>query len=238
MTSKNLVKIETERLQQFIDNYFSGKSSIRVLEAGCGALTHIRLPSDAYVVGIDISREQLERTEKLDEAIHGDIQTYDLPESSFDMIICWNVLEHVKRPQEALKRFHKGLKKGGIVVITAPNPLSTKGVVTKLTPYSFHLWFYRTIRGWKEAGRNGNPPFPTYLKLSASPRAIRKFASSYSMSVVYERIFGYGDSRDVVGYKKGYVTAVVKLLNALLWIFSLGTVKPSLCQFIMVLRKE
>ncbi len=71
-----------------------------------------------------------------------------------------------------------------------------------------------------------------------TPGAIRRFASSRNMTVVYERLFGYGDSRDVTGYHKGYVTAILKILNFLVSVFSLGRIKPTLCQFMMILRKE
>ena len=76
-----LVEGETARLQAFIDTFASDRSSLKVLEAGCGALTHIALPSEAYIVGIDISKDQLDRNENLKETIHGDIQCCDLPES-------------------------------------------------------------------------------------------------------------------------------------------------------------
>ncbi len=233
----DITREETEKLQAFIDKYLSTRSSPRVLEAGCGSLTHIKLPQDAYIVGIDISKEQLERNKSLDEAIHGDIQTYDLPQAAFDMIVCWNVLEHLKHPEEALKRFHLALKEDGILVINAPNPVSTKGIFTRITPYWFHLWFYRNVRGWKEAGKNGNPPFPTYMRFSIRPEAIKRFASARKMTVVYESVFGHGDSRDVIGYSKGYVTAILNVLNFLLRVFTLGKIDPTLCQYILVLRK-
>jgi len=50
------------------------------------------------------------------------------------MIICWNVLEHLKRPEEALKRFHKGLKQGGIIVIMAPIPFQPNASSPKSLP--------------------------------------------------------------------------------------------------------
>jgi SAM-dependent methyltransferase len=224
-------------LQNLIDELMAGKKAPRILEAGCGALTHVNLPDDAYVVGIDISSDQLERNKNLDERIHGDVQSYDLPESTFDMIICWNVLEHLRRPEEALKRFARALRKGGIVVLSAPNPLSTKGILTKTTPFAFHVWFHRNVRGWKEAGTEGNPPFPTYMRMSMGPAAIRRLGESLDLSVVYERLFGYGDSRDVLGYKKTYVTVVMKMLNLILKAISLGRLQPEQSQFTMVLRK-
>ncbi len=43
----NLVKEDTARLQAFIDKFVAHRSSLKVLEAGCGSLTHVNLPRDA-----------------------------------------------------------------------------------------------------------------------------------------------------------------------------------------------
>ncbi|MGQ9810682.1 MAG: class I SAM-dependent methyltransferase [bacterium] len=234
----NLVDEETAKLQAFVERYLSALSFLKVLEAGCGSLTHIRLSRDAYIVGIDISEEQLSKNKILKEAICADVQTHDFPEASFDMIVCWNVLEHLKYPEEALERFYTALKEDGILLINSSNPICTKGIFTKITPYRFHIWFYRVVRGWKEAGRDGNPPFPAYMRLSIRPKAMKRFGSARNITVVYESIFGHGDSRDIIGYSKTYVTAVVKILSFVIRLFTLGEIHPRLCQYILVLKKE
>lgn len=112
---------------------------------------------DAHIVGIGISEEQLGKNKIFKEAICADVQTHDFPEASFDMIVCSNVLEYLKYPEEALQRFYTALKENGILLINSPNFISTKGIFIKITPYRFYIWFYRVTRDWKEAGRDCNP---------------------------------------------------------------------------------
>ena len=51
--------------------------------------------------------------------IVGDVQTYPLPENSFDLIVCWDVLEHLEFPQAALERVFDATKPGGSVTQAA-----------------------------------------------------------------------------------------------------------------------
>jgi SAM-dependent methyltransferase len=236
----NLVTMpsERDRIQQVVDSALAGRESPVVLEAGCGSLSHVKFAAGARIVGIDISADQLERNAGLDERIHGDIQTYDLPEGKFDAVVCWDVLEHVRRPEAALERFARAIREGGLIVLSAPNPLSSKGIVTKFTPYAFHLWFYRNIRGWKEAGAEGNPPFPTYLSWTMTPAAIRKFADASGLTVLHESIHGRGDSVDVIGRKSAGVDVVMTLINFFFRIASLGSLQPELTQYYYVLQKS
>ncbi|MFA4948437.1 MAG: class I SAM-dependent methyltransferase [Candidatus Krumholzibacteriia bacterium] len=229
---------ESDKVQQIIDSVFSGKRAPIVLEAGCGSLSHVRFPADAQMVGIDISQEQLDRNRGLTNRIHGDIQSYDLPERSFDAIVCWDVLEHLEKPEAALERFNRAIRESGIIILSSPNPLSTKGIVTKLTPYRFHLWFYRNIRGWKEAGTQGNPPFPTHLKLSITPRAITKFARRNGLVILHKSIAGHGDSMDILGRESRSVDLVMKVLNGLIRVLSLGRLKPEATQSFFILQKS
>lgn len=147
------------------------------------------------------------------------------------------MLEHLERPQQALERFPKALKPGGIIVLSSPTLWTLKGLITRLTPYCFHLWFYRNIRGWKEAGTEGNPPFPTFLKSQSTPEAIRRFAKQNGLSVAYERIVGYGDSRDILGRKSWRVDLALIPANLLLFLVSLGKINPRKVQYFMMLLK-
>ncbi|MGD9402779.1 MAG: class I SAM-dependent methyltransferase [bacterium] len=232
------MKSEREKIQKAVDAALAGRDSLIVLEAGCGSLSHVSFPTGSRIVGIDISKGQLERNKGLDERIHGDIQTYDLAEGRFDAIVCWDVLEHVERPEAALSRFARAVREGGLIILSAPNPLSSKGIVTKLTPYWFHLWFYRNIRGWKEAGRDGNPPFPTYMSWKMTPGAIRKFAAENGLAILHESLYGRGDSVDVIGRKSAGVDIAMKVINFLFSVISLGSLQPKLTQYFYVIQKR
>ncbi len=65
----------------------------------------------------------------------------DLPDNEFDVVICTDVLEHVKDPIKELCRIRRTLKIGGILHVQ---------VSTMIKPSSGH--FASSINRWKEAG--------------------------------------------------------------------------------------
>src|SRR5271166_6261153 len=96
--SSKIDRIALERTQELLQ----GKQSITVLEAGCGAASHFRYAGRMDLHGIDISQEELDKNRDVQRKMLGDIQTYPLPPSHYDVVVCWDVIEHLSRPQEAL----------------------------------------------------------------------------------------------------------------------------------------
>lgn len=99
-----------------------------VLDLGCGEGFLISfLPKVKKVVGIDISQVALERAEEIlknkknVELKWGDAQKLNLPDKSFDKIICSETLEHLPDPKKAMKEIHRLLKKNGLAVICVPD---------------------------------------------------------------------------------------------------------------------
>jgi SAM-dependent methyltransferase len=162
---------------------------LKVYEAGGGATSF--LPLDimrrAHITVVDIDETQNLNNEYADEKILGDIQTYRFPSDSFDLVICYNVIEHLPDVQAALLRFCACLKKNGLVLIGAPNPNSLSGVVTKYTPHWFHVWFYRHVRGDMDAGKPGEAPFPTFFHPMVSLSNLDAFAKAHGLEVIYRR---------------------------------------------------
>lgn len=180
---------ELAELQSTLDRLVTGRRSLRVLDAGCGARLPFDLPADTHVVGIDVSAEALARNPDVNKKIIGDIQTHDLPAAAFDVVVCWNVLEHLPRPELALENFARALTDSGILILALPNVLSLKGLVTKFTPHRFHVWVYRTIFHQETAGQPGYAPFKTFLRFSITPGAIERFAERHAFSVRYLALY-------------------------------------------------
>jgi SAM-dependent methyltransferase len=143
-----------------------------VLDVGCGYRSALSF-AGAHVTGIDVSVDALQMNSSVDEHIIGDIQTVRLPEQHFDVVYCWNLLEHLPFPNRALSNMARALKPDGMLVLGLPNVISTKGLVTKFTPHRFHVWFYRRIKNSPRAGLPGYGPFKTYLRWSLRPRTLR-----------------------------------------------------------------
>lgn len=51
---------------------------------------------------------------------HYDITKIDVADNSFDLIICYHVLEHIEEDNSAIKELHRILKKDGICLIQTP----------------------------------------------------------------------------------------------------------------------
>jgi SAM-dependent methyltransferase len=170
-------------VQKTVNRLLSGRTSIRVLEAGCGSTVHFSFPVPCHLTGMDISRRQLERHAFLEERIVGDLQTYELPAESFDAVVCWNVLEHLRHPEAAVSHLAAAIRPEGILVLACPNPYSFKGLGARLTPHWFHVWFYRAILGLKEAGSEDLGPFRTVMSFRIAPRPLCALAESCGLTV-------------------------------------------------------
>jgi SAM-dependent methyltransferase len=166
-------------------------SRLAVYEAGGGATSF--LPLDvlrrSHVTLVDIDEEPIRNNDYAQERILGDIQSHRFPQDSFDLIICYNVIEHLNDVEAALHGFCQALKPGGVILIGAPNPRSLSGIVTKYSPHWFHIWFYRHVRGDKNAGRPGHAPFPTVFHPLVAPPKLESFAEVHGLETVYRREF-------------------------------------------------
>ncbi|MGP1397039.1 MAG: class I SAM-dependent methyltransferase [Inquilinaceae bacterium] len=223
-------------LQRVVHRLLGRTGDLRVLEAGCGSSSHIILPADAHMVGIDISPEQLEKNARLDEKILGDVQAHPFDRDSFDLIVCWDVLEHLPKPKDALRSFVKGVKPNGLIVLALPNVHSVKGLVTKFTPHWFHVWFYRRIFGSRTAGKPGFAPFPTFLRLAVSPPALHRFARENGLIVEFASVYESGMVKRIKGRSQAFHTVYRGVLG-LVRFLSLGTYDGSKSDSILVLRK-
>src|SRR6266545_1905503 len=101
-------------VQSVVDGTISG--AVVALDAGCGDVTHLTLPPGSRWVGLDV----VEPTRAdLDERIVADLNEPLELGQRFDMIVCWNVLEHLSNPVVALNTFAGALRPGGVVVIAS-----------------------------------------------------------------------------------------------------------------------
>jgi SAM-dependent methyltransferase len=100
---------------------------IEVLELGCAigsTLNRIkRLWPDSEVHGIEYVNEVVRVGSCISDIIQGDVESMEIPyePKQFDYIICPDVLEHLRDPQGALRRFLPYLKDDGCFIISLPN---------------------------------------------------------------------------------------------------------------------
>lgn len=102
------------------------KGAKRVLDVGCGngCLGKELKTLGVEVVGIESDAGAAKEAEaNLDRVYAGDIENLTLPfsEGYFDCIIFADILEHLCKPQEVLKKYRRYLADSGCVISSIPN---------------------------------------------------------------------------------------------------------------------
>jgi SAM-dependent methyltransferase len=142
---------------------------IRIVDIGCGSghLLHAlkrRLISKCEVdlFGLDFSSVAIRKARALlpmATFVVEDICDNSLPAASFDLVLCLETVEHLRRPEEALRELLRVCRAGGSVVITVPNAEKEKwdGHVQFWDRVQFHEFLapyglveMRSLRLWQE----------------------------------------------------------------------------------------
>ncbi|MEN3350288.1 MAG: hypothetical protein V7632_3923 [Bradyrhizobium sp.] len=194
---------------------------LAVYEAGGGSTSYLPLKvlRRAHVTVVDIDEDQIRNNAYAQEPILGDIQTYRFAPERFDLIICYNVIEHVPDVEAVLSGFCESLKRNGLLLIGAPNPKSLSGIVTKYSPHWFHVFFYRYVRGEKKAGLPGEAPFPTHFHPLVTPARLEAFATRHGLQVIYRKKYEsprYPEMRRRKPVLAAFIDGAAKLMNAML----------------------
>lgn len=209
-----------------------GGRVLRVLDAGCGQQSYLAYGS-SHVTGIDTSAAQLEKNTRLNKRIVGDIQQYPLPECAFDLVVCWDVLEHLPNPNLALGNLLRTVKPAGLLIVAGPNPRGLKSTIAKLTPHRFHIWLYkRLFPGWNQEG-----PFPTYMRRDIIPERIVRVALNGGFSCVWLGRYE-ADAQRVLRKRLRLVGRRWGLCMLVLRVGSFGWLVPEDTDFVCVFRKQ
>lgn len=130
----------------------------KLLDVGCGAGWFLRQASAHFeCLGLDISKEALEMAkEQAPRAKFKKLSIYELNKlktNQFDVITCFDTLEHVIDHQQIFSQFFRLLTPTGQLLISAPNAASISLGIKKTNWFGFkdpsHLWFL-TPRQWGE----------------------------------------------------------------------------------------
>jgi SAM-dependent methyltransferase len=222
-------------VQQAVDALLAGRPAVRVLEAGAGKRTRLRLPTDAYVVGVDTDADAMAHNHRLDEAVVADLAGYAPPPASFDLVTCWYVLEHAADPAGLVDRLAGWTAPGGLVVLAVPHLRSPKALFTKLTPHRFHIWFRRRVLGYPNAGRPGYGPYPTTLRRAITPAALCRRLAAHGLRPVRQVYFE--DAKQArLRHRLGLTGRRWRLACRLTRALSLGTLEPAGTEYAAVFQ--
>jgi ubiquinone/menaquinone biosynthesis C-methylase UbiE len=132
---------------EFAARYCKGK---KVLDCACGSgygcLLLLKKGGAASVEGWDISHEALDFARsryKADGLTFSarDITSKEVGDHLFDLIVCFETIEHVQNPQKVLDNFASMLSTGGLLIISTPNrTLCSPGIMPFEQPWNeFHI---------------------------------------------------------------------------------------------------
>ncbi len=127
-----------------------GVSTGNLVEVGCayGMFAEAAIAQGFSVSAVEFSADGAEQTrERLGiEVHHGELLTSPHGEASADVLVAWDVLEHVPNPAEFLSRAFEVVRPGGVVAFSLPYVTSLparmlKGRWWTLRPDE-HLWHF------------------------------------------------------------------------------------------------
>jgi SAM-dependent methyltransferase len=124
-------------------------SGLDVLDAGCGVgygAEMIARAGASRVVGIDLAPEVIatasERVGEVADFQVGDVQDLPFDEGSFDVVVCFEVLEHLEDPEPAITALNDVLREGGLLIVSSPN----RGVYPPGNPHHLHEFTLEELR--------------------------------------------------------------------------------------------
>lgn len=229
-------QLELELLESHIRSLGADGRTLEILEAGCGRQWYFPMKGISFrLTGVDLDARALEarQCEKGDlaEAVVGDLRTIDLSEGKYDVVYSSFVLEHVSGATQALERFVRWLKPGGIILLRIPDRNSVHGFVTRMTPFWLHVLYHRLFWKKKNAGKPGYEPYPTVHDNVISQRGIREFAHQHGMNIREE--LGHGS------YSKGPLPfrVIVPIFAQIVALVTLGRIHNNFIDLTYVLEK-
>jgi len=129
----------------------TGPGRLRLLDVGCGSgWSTLALALEGYdASGIDLNARAFEAPSA--EHLHlreGSVLEIPFPDETFDVVVSYQVIEHVSAPQKALMEMARVCCSGGVVCIVGPNLVSPlHPVLYLLRPSSWRRMTYRRKPG-------------------------------------------------------------------------------------------
>ncbi len=113
----------SQRNRSRLELILAHQSRGRLLELGCGKGELLRLAARHFdVEGIDISAHAIQALRQSSDlnVRQADVENSSLPETAYDVVAAFNMLEHLAHPEKVLRKIAAALRPGGCVVGSMP----------------------------------------------------------------------------------------------------------------------
>lgn len=169
-----------------------------LLEIGCAYGFFLESAKEIFAsaMGIDISNDAINYArEKFGlSAVCEDFLSFDFSGVKFDTICMWDTIEHLRAPQEYIKKIAKLTDKGALLAITTGDVESVNARLSKDRWRLIHT--------------------PTHLHYF-SKKTLTRMLDEYGFSVIYNRYCGFYRSLDFVLYRTLGLNKKIK------WVYNL-----------------
>ena len=116
--------IQNQKYADEIKNLINNREPMKILELGCGTglLGSQFITKDNYLLGIDMSTEMLKVFDGKfkdynTKSMILNLESHDLPESQFDLVISSMAFHHLKTPLDILHKLKKHLTPHGAIAV-------------------------------------------------------------------------------------------------------------------------
>lgn len=116
-------RMEYKRRVEIVENAISGKN--KILDFGCASGDFVNHLGKIFkIYGVDISNDAIALARKKYPESASKFfffKDFEHSDCKFDVIVLWDVIEHVKNPVETLKDLKNYLTESGVLILSTPN---------------------------------------------------------------------------------------------------------------------
>lgn len=220
---RKVLEAESLRKIEFIKKFIRSSSTLLDVGSGLGFFANSAFKKGFKVSILDRSAWAVSYAMKKYKipGYVSDFTPRSVPQSKFEVVTAWDVLEHLANPKDGFLAINRVLDNGGLVFITTPN---------------IESWDAR-IMGKRWYGFTKIPEHIQYF----SPATIKKFAVQAGFEVVAIKSWGFvRDFKFIADKSKSYSALLSRLLTNLLKLFNLERkhVYFPFIDMMVVLKKE